>query len=175
MGKTVLIVALIVICATAAFAQGGPPPGGPKGGPGGPPPICSTMAILPPPAAAVDAITKALGLTTQQAADLKTVLTASGDTLGPLVKTASDATKALRDAVFAATYDADAVAAAVTAAQDAEVAIVTASIDTWAKIRAILTADQFAKLAAGPGPGGPRPPGPPPPRGGGSTAPGGRR
>lgn len=150
-------VAFVVICATA-FAQGGPRPGGQPGAP----PISAAMTILPPPPTALDALTKLLSLTDQQAADLKAVLEAGDAALVPLMKAASDAAKSVHDAVFAETYDADAVAAAVSASADAEAAVIASCIDTWSKIRGILSADQFARIAKCPGPGGTPPAGPPP-------------
>ncbi len=169
MKRTVLVAVTLALICTAAFAQGGPPPGGPGGGP--PPPLCAAMTILPPPPGAIDPLTKALSLTDAQVTDLKAVLDASDAALVPLLKTASDAAKAVHEAVFAETYDAGAVDAAVTASAEAEAAVVASCIDTWSKIRGILTADQFAKIKAGPGPGGPHHPGPPPGGGGsGSNA-----
>jgi len=127
------------------------------------------VTILPPPPGAIDPLTKALSLTDQQVTDLKAALAASDAAIVPLLKAASDAAKALHEAVFADTYDADAVAAAVAASADAQAAVVASSLDTWAKIRSILTADQWTKLKAGPGCA--PPPGPPPGSGGGKTPP----
>lgn len=161
MRNAVLIAAALalVVCAVA-WCQGGPRPGGP----GGPGPICQVGAVLPPPAAASDLIAKDLKMTAAQAAALKDVLTKSEATIFPLLQAAGDASKALHEAVFATRYDADAAAQAAATAQSAEAAVVTASIDAWARIRSTLTADQFAKLQAGPppGPGCPPPGGPPP-------------
>lgn len=158
MKRTLVIALAVIIIATAAWCQGGPGgPGGPKG------PAPSAMAVLlPPPAGAVDQITKALSLTTTQAADLKTALTASDATIQPLLKAAGDSAKALRDAVFAG-GTADQITQLTADAQQAELAVIEASVNTWGQIKSILTADQFAKLAAGPG----APP-PPPTNGGGS-------
>jgi Spy/CpxP family protein refolding chaperone len=175
MKRTLLVAVVLAVICAAAFAQGGPPRGGPGGPGGGPPPMSAAMTIMPPPPGALEPLTKALSLTTQQAADLKVVLDASDAALVPLMKTASDAAKAVHEAVFAETYDADAVAAAVTASANAEAAVVASCIDTWSKIRGILTAEQFAKIKVGPGPGGPPPPGPPPGGGPGSKGGSGRR
>jgi Spy/CpxP family protein refolding chaperone len=103
----------------------------------------------------LDGLSKLLSLTTDQVASMKTILTASDATLQPLMKTASDAGKALHDAVFAADYEATAVADLTTEALTAQGNVIDASVAVWAQIRAVLTADQFAILAAGPGPGCP--------------------
>lgn len=157
MKNTVLALLLAAaICATAACAQGPPPK---PGGPG----CCVAMAVMPPRADMADGLAKVLGLTADQTATLKTILTSSDATLPPLVKAAADASKALRDALFAATFDVANVEALSEAALKAEADVVTASIGVWAQIRSSLnlTEDQLAKLQAGPGRGGP-PPGPPP-------------
>jgi Spy/CpxP family protein refolding chaperone len=160
--KTMVLLAValvMVVCAVPVWSQGPPPgPGGPKGAPS------TMMALMPPPAGAVDGITKALSLTTAQAASLKTILTASDTTLEPLRKAAGDATKAAHDALLASTYDAAAVADLAAKALDAEAAVIGASIQTWTSIRTTLTltADQLTLLQTGPGAGGPPPGGPPP-------------
>lgn len=168
----VLVVLVAAICATAAWSQGGPKPGGP------PPPmvICPAMLLLPPPAMAIDNITKGCQLTTDQAAALKTILTSSEADIQPKLQALAEKTKALRTAVLVPTaqYDQAAVDTATADAQTAEAAVVTGSIYWWNQISAsgILSADQLAKLMAGPGPGGP-PPGPPPSSGsssGGSSS-----
>ena len=167
MRKTVLVVVALaaLTCAMAAWSQGPPPPGGP-GGHG----MASTaMAIMPPPAAMLDGLTKMLSLTTDQAASLKTVLTANDTALSTLQKTAAEACKAFRTAALASTYVEDDVSAARKAAEEAEAAVVDQCLVAWSQIRPILTADQLATLQAGPGPGFP-PPGGQPPSGSGSSS-----
>jgi len=160
MKKVVLIAVLLAValCAAPVWSQGGPPRGGPHGG---------GMAIQPPPPAAmIDPITAALSLTADQAASLKAILTDADAAIPPLQQAARDAGKALRDAVFSTSADSTAsVDELIDAAQAAQKEVTVASITAWDKIKAILTADQFAKLAAGPGPGGP----PPSDSGGSST------
>lgn len=159
----VLAVALaVVMCVMPVWSQGRPGPGGPRGQ-GGPMPGPAMLIPPPPPAAAIDGIARALELTANEAAALKAVLTASDAAVQPLMKTAGESARALREAVFAADYDARAVEDLAVAAMDAEANVVAASIDVWAQIRSVLTADQFAKLQPKPGPGCPPPGGPPPP------------
>ena len=143
--KTAVLIALVMavmVCVAPAYCQGGP---------GGPPP--------PPPADRIDGITQKLGLTTDQATALKAILATTDTTMQPLMKAAGDANKALHEAFVAADFVSAANLA--TAATDAELALTKASIAAWAQIQAsgILTADQFTKLLAGPGPGGPPPTG----------------
>lgn len=144
MRKTMLIavVLALAICVTPVWSQGRPGPGGPGRHMSG-----GVMAVpLPPPAAAIDGLTESLELTTNQTASLTEVLTASDETIQPLLKTAEEAAKALRDAVFAPEYDAAAVEELMNAALAAQTSVVTACINAWSQIREILTADQFAKL-----------------------------
>ncbi|MHB9037106.1 MAG: periplasmic heavy metal sensor [Armatimonadota bacterium] len=162
--KTVVLITvalMVMMCVTPVWCQGRPGPGGP--GHCGPMPGVGMAVPPPPPAAAIEGITNALQLTADQAASLKTILTASETTIQPLMKAAAEASKALHEAVFATEYDAAAVAELAASALTAEGNLVTANIGAWAKIRPILTADQLAMLQAGPGPehgpGGPPPPG----------------
>ena len=176
-----LATALTMVVAALAWCQPPAGPGGPggqggrggpgaRGGPGGPggpgghaPSVMA--ALLPPPAGAVDGIARALELTTEQAAQLKAILTASDTTIQPLMKTAADATRAVRDALVAEDFDAMAVVTLAAAAQTAEADVISASVGVWTQVRSdatlALTADQVAKLMMGPGRGAP-PPGPPP-------------
>lgn len=155
----------VMMCITPVYSQGGR-------GPGGPPPVGGMMVPPPPPAAAIDPITKAFSLTTDQAAALKTILTAGDTAIDPLRKTAADANKAVKDALVALDFD-SAADLAVTAST-AQLNVANAMLSEWSAIQAsaIFTTDQFAQLLAGPGPGGPPPMGPPP-SGNGSS--GGRR
>lgn len=170
MKKTVLVLVVLAvfICTAAVWGQGGPRRGGPPPGP----PICAAMAVMPPHAPMVDAIGPALQLTTDQVTGLKEILTTSDATILPLVKTAADKSKALRDAVLVpkSQYDQTTVDKLTKEAQTAEAAVLTAGISTWTAIRSsgILTDDQLAKFMAGPvgpPPGGPPPGGGPPPPG----------
>ncbi len=160
MKKGVLVVSMlaaVICCITPLLSQGGP------GGPGGPGahgrPLSVMIAVLPPPAVAADGIAKALQLSADRAASLKAALTAGDAAIQPLLKAAGEAAKAAHDALLAADYDADAVADMAAKAQDAEGDVIAASIDAWTQIRLILTADEVAKLQAGPPPCGPPPPG----------------
>ncbi len=152
--KNVLFLAVVLaICVTPVWSQGGP-------GPGGPPPG-AMMAVPPtPPAAAIDGIAKALGLTTDQATALTSILEANDAKIGPLMAASADADKALRDAVVALDFDSATQLGA--KAGSAQLDVVNASIAGWAQIKAsaVLTADQLAALMTGPGPVGcPPPPG----------------
>lgn len=148
--KTSILIALMlaVVCLTPGWCQGGH-------GPGGPGMPSAVSAIMPPHADMIDGLTNSLNLTTDQASSLKTILTEADTTIKPLVQASGDAAKALRDAIFATTYDADTVTAAVEASEAADAAVVSACVDVWVKIRAILTADQIALLQECPGPGAP--------------------
>ncbi len=164
--KKIVLVAVVLAalaCSAVIWSQGRP-------GPAGPPRIgCPATATMPPQAAMLDRLADALALTEDQAAQLKDVLEASDATIPPLVETAGESCKALREALFATDYDAAQVAELATKAESAEAAIVTASIDVWTQIRSILRADQIAALqeVMSAPPPGPRPggrPGPPPSR-----------
>lgn len=149
MKSTLLIaVVLAVVCLTPGWCQGGH-------GPGGPGMPSAVSAIMPPHADMIDGLTDTLSLTTDQAASLNTILTEADTTIKPLMQASGDAAKALRDAVFATTYDADAVTAAVATSEAADAAVVSACVDVWAKIRDVLTSDQIALLQTGPGSGAP--------------------
>ena len=118
------------------------------------------MAVMPPPADMLDRLTDTLGLTDDQVAKLKDILTKSDATIHPLGKTAADASKALHDAVLASDYDSTNIADLATKAEKAEADAVSASIGVWTQVRAVLTADQVTKLQEAM-PRGPRPPGGP--------------
>lgn len=149
MKKAVLVVAVLVIavCATPLWSQGP--------GKGGPPPGARMAVPLPPPADMIEPISNTLGLTQDQAIALKAVLTANDEKILPLAQAGGEAAKAVHDAFAAADFDSTATLA--DAASEAQLAFTKAKIDGWKAIQAsnILTADQFAKLLAGPGPGGP--------------------
>lgn len=153
--KTTVLIAVVIavlMCVSPAYCQGGP------GGPGGPdgPRHGAPMAVPPPPpAVAIDGITQMLGLTTDQATALKAILTTTDAAIQPSMEAAMTADKALRDAIMAADFTSAPDLAK--AAADAQLAVTQASISAWAQIQSsgILTADQFTKLLAGPGPGCP--------------------
>lgn len=152
----IALAAAALMCVTPAWSQGGP--GGPPRGGG--------MAIPPPPAAAmIDSITTALGLTTDQATALKTVLATNDAAIQPLMDAARTAERAVRDAFVAADFDSAATLAQT--ASEAQIAVAKASITGWKTIQdsGILTADQFTTLLT-------KPCGPPPqePGGGGSSS-----
>ncbi|MEN6356293.1 MAG: periplasmic heavy metal sensor [Armatimonadota bacterium] len=164
---TLIVVMLAVMCMTPAWCQGGPRQGGMGTS-------SVMMAVMPPKADMIDRLTDKLSLTTDQAESLKTILTDGDSTIQSLTKTSAAASKALREAIFASTYDADAVAAAAAKAEKAEAAVVSESISVWAKVRGILTSDQITSLQSATTfsgkPDGPGGPGGPPPDG--SSSPG---
>ena len=209
----VAVVLAAVMFATVAWSQGEPGgtgnPGGPivPGGPGGPgnrpgnlggaggfggpgmmmrgipASSCPAATLAVPRTYVIDPLTRMAQLTETQAAQLKDLLTKWEATLPPLQKKAGDAQQALRMALIADPYDAQKVKDAATAAQTAEGAIITASIDQWTQIRTILKVEQVRKLIQimnpyqgrmnGPPMG--NPPGgdilPPPPAAGGTPTP----
>lgn len=159
MRKTIFFVlTLALACATLALAQQPPPPGGqpgaPPGGPGGmmrggPMMSCPAMVVGPPPAMMIERGGDMLGLTDEaQKAKLLAILTKSEDALKLLRPKLDLATKALRDALLAPTFDSAKVAQLLADAQKIESAIAASEIQTWGEIRAIpLTADQVTKLS----------------------------
>ena len=167
MKKTlVMAVTLTLVCA-AAWSQGPPGPGGPRGGR---PMLSPAMAVMPPQPGMVGHLAETLGLTEDQTAKIEKITAENGDTVRSLSEKSADASKALHDALLAADFDAQKVKDLAAAAQKAEAAVVSASIDEWIQIRAILTTDQARGLLEtmsmrGPGPGqrpaGPRGPGGP--------------
>ncbi|MCE5197944.1 MAG: Spy/CpxP family protein refolding chaperone [Armatimonadota bacterium] len=165
--KTLSIAAALaaVICTTPVWSQGAPPQGGPRGA-GAPSMSCPAMAVMPPPSAVIDRAAETLQLTEDQTATLKIAMTTCDGTIKSLAQKATDASKALRDALVASEYDAQKAKDLAAAAEKAEITLINARIDEWTQIRAILTADQAKKLldttnAQRPGQGQ-RPAGPPP-------------
>ncbi|MCE5323011.1 periplasmic heavy metal sensor [bacterium] len=165
--KTKVLIGLVlamILCMTPVWCQ----QGGPRQGGVGMSSV--VMTVMPPQANMIDRLAEQLDLTEDQVSSLKTVLTEGNTTVQSLQKTSSSAAQALRKALFASTYDADAVADAAAKAEKAEAAVVTASINVWVQIREVLTADQITALQSATtfsgGPGGPggqgRPGGPPP-------------
>ena len=91
-------------------------------------------------------MTSKLSLTDEQAESLKEVVKESESNMQTLTKKASEASQALKNALYASEYDATKVKSLATTAQTAEAAIVTARIDVWTQIRSILSASQVSKL-----------------------------
>lgn len=171
----VVLILTLVACAGAVVGQAGVAAPPPAGGPAPPPPglarpggpgmmgggmmSCPAMAVAPPPAGLV-ARAEALQLSDDQKTKLKDILAKSEETLIPLRQKAAEASRALRQAVFAPEFDAQKVKQLATDAEKAEAAIVSAEIETWAQIRGVLAADQLTKLQEltglrmGPGLGG---------------------
>jgi Spy/CpxP family protein refolding chaperone len=176
--KTTTVIAVVlaaVVCSIAAWTQGPPPPGGPGGAGrmGGPMMACPEMVVMPPPAFMMDHIAQALELTKSQSARVKTITAKNERSMRSLMQKCSDASGALRKGLLASKYDPRRVRDLAAAAERAEAAVVSAGIDQWTQIRAILTAKQASKLQSvlsmppHPGPRGPGPGqfGPPPPPG----------
>lgn len=166
MKKIVLVAAILAlaVCATAAWSQGGRPDGPRPGGPGMP---SAVTAVMLPPAQMFDQMATDLGLTADQVTELKSIATKNAEVTAPLMKTAADSARALREALLASDYDSDSVARLATATQKAETAVITANINAWTQVRAAITADQIKllqEMMSRP-PAGPRPgPGPAPMR-----------
>jgi len=138
----------------------------------GGPMACPAMAVMPPQSFMLDRLAETLQLSAAQLTKLKEIAAKSDQTVRTLSQKAAEASKAVRTSLFASDFDAQKVKDLAATAQTAEAAIISASIDEWAQIRANLSADQAAKLqelmsmrgpGAGPGPGGPPPPGGEPP------------
>jgi Spy/CpxP family protein refolding chaperone len=184
MKKTAAVIAVTAglaaaVCSTAVWTQGPPPPGGPggpgrHGGPGGPMMSCTAMAVMPPQSFMVDHMAQTLKLTKSQAAKVKRITAKSDRTMRSLMQKAANANQSLRKALLASKYDLRKVRDLAAEAERSEAAVVSAGIDEWTQIRAILTAGQAAKLQGmmsmppRPGRGGPGPGqfGPPPGEGG---------
>jgi len=153
--KFVFVVVSLALfaCATAVLAQqappAGPPPGGQPQGPGGGRQgfqmSCPAMALSLPPAAAVDRATD-LNLTDDKKSKLTAALTKNETALAPYRQKAAEATRLLREALMAATFDAAKVGPLLDKAQKADAALANAQIAGWTEVRAILTADQVTQL-----------------------------
>lgn len=109
--------------------------------------VCPAMALAPPQVAMIDRSADTLALTDDQKTKLSASLTKSDSALATLRQTAAAATKAVRDAVMAPTFDSARAATLLANAQKADAAISNAELQTWAEIRAILTPDQMTKLS----------------------------
>ncbi|MGQ9454850.1 MAG: periplasmic heavy metal sensor [Armatimonadota bacterium] len=164
----VLVVVLTFMCSALAQAQsrtgtgrqgmaGQRPLGGMMGFGMG---MCAAMAIAPPSAAMMDRFAGLLE--DDQPARLKAVLEDSDKKLATLREKAADASRALRQAVFAEGFNLAEVQSLAAEAQKAEAAILNAEIQTWAQIRGILNSKQvgmlqdlLARPSGRPMPGGP--------------------
>ena len=137
---------------------------------------CPAMVLMAPSAKAIESSADTLGLTDEELTSLKATVSKADETLTSLTQKASSATKALREALMATEYDAQKVKDLAAAAEKAEAAVISARIDEWTQLRAILTADQITKLQSSgmqrPNQGS-RPSGPPPSGGEGGFQPGG--
>ncbi len=162
--KKVFVVVLVVVAvafASIAWAQyGGNGGGAGRGGAGGGRGAGGmgggmmggslSMAVMTPPAAGIDMFATALTLTADQKAKLKDILTKSEAYIQPLQKKATDNTQALREALFAATFDTAKVVRLTNTGKTLEAQIIDARVNTWAQIRAIpLTTEQLTKLQQG--------------------------
>lgn len=163
-------------------------PGGPMGppmmgrGPMGPPPTCPMGAVGVPPMEFFSQSAPRIGLTDEQQGKLMELFGKRMQTNKPLMDKAMKATKDLRAAVLAPTFDATKVQQLATDSAKTEAAMVQESIQTWKGIREILTAEQtkaviqmlnrppMPPMGPGMGPGGPMGPGP----GGPGMGPGGQ-
>ncbi|MEN6520684.1 MAG: periplasmic heavy metal sensor [Armatimonadota bacterium] len=166
MKKIVLVAAVlaIVISAVAVWSQSGR-----RGGPGGmmaSMAACPQSAVITPQAGMIDHMSKTLKLTKTQTAKLKKIAADGDKTLRPLRSSAAKSSNALRSAMLASKYNSKNVKIIAAKAEKAEAKIVTASIDTWTRMRLVLTASQSAKLQKamkmdqppqGQGPAGPPP------------------
>ena len=186
MKTRLLVVAALatLVCASTVMSQGGGrQSGGRQGGPGGSggsgAMSCPAMAVAPPQAAMLERFSESLELTDEQTTQLTEVMTKGDKTARTLQEKAVKATKALKTALLAADFDVVKVKELSTAAQKAEADLITASIDEWVKIRAILSDTQLTALqkamtppARGTrGQGGPRGEGGPPPEAEGGPPP----
>jgi len=194
---SVFAVALaIALLATAAWGQYNPgapgdanrpnrPGGGGMGGMGRGGGFSTAMAVMPPQPMFFERNAEELQLTEDQKTKLKDVMMKSEQSMVPLMQKANKASTALRTGLLSADSDAAKIKTLVSDAQKAEADIVTARLDTWAKMKAELKPEQLAKMqdlmTRRPGPGGPggpgvppgpgAPPPPPPPADGGGGPP----
>lgn len=106
---------------------------------------CPSMAIMPPQSGMIDRLAQVLGLTDEQKSNLKTIVAENQKTLEPLLKKASESTKAFAKSVITAEYDSENTKTLRDQAVEAESDIIAANLKTWEEIRAILTADQLTK------------------------------
>ncbi len=154
-GKSLIALLLLVAvaCAVSVYGQAASRQprtnrsgAGPVGPGGGGMVTCAMMASAPPPAVVWDALASMLGLTDEQVSKLKEISSKSEESISGLRKNAANAAEALRTALFASSYDAQKVAELSAAAQKAEAAVISANVNQWTQIRAILTTDQASSL-----------------------------
>jgi|LSQX01.3.fsa_nt_gb Spy/CpxP family protein refolding chaperone len=152
--KTVYIaLALIFVCATMASAQqpgnqaNRPAAGAPGGMAGGMMGMCPAMAVAPPSSMMIERSADTLGLSADQKTKLAALLTKNEATVAKLRESAQAASKALRDAVMAPTFDSAKASSLLVAAQKADAAVSDANLQTWVQVRSILTPAQVTKLS----------------------------
>lgn len=156
--KTVYIaLALIFVCATMASAQqpgnqanrpAAGAPGGMMGGAmGGMMGMCPAMAVAPPSSMMIERSADTLGLSADQKTKLSALLTKNEATVAKLRESAQAASRALRDAVMAPTFDSAKASSLLVAAQKADAAVSDANLQTWVQVRTILTPAQVTKLS----------------------------
>ncbi|MEN6372925.1 MAG: periplasmic heavy metal sensor [Armatimonadota bacterium] len=147
MKNTILVAVTLAICVCAApvLSQGPGRPGG-QSGMGRFGMSCPVMAVMPPQSASIDRLSESLQLTEDQTSKLKSVLTKNEETVNALSKKSAEAAKALRTAVMADDFSAENVKLLADKAEKAEAAVVSAIIDEWVQIRAILTTDQVKTM-----------------------------
>lgn len=146
--KKIAIVAVMLtalICTMPAWGQGRPGFGGP-GRMGGPMMSCPAMATMPMRVDMVNRMATSLKLTKVQSAKLKNIAASNEKTVRSLQSVAEKATRALHSAMMAQSYNAKNVKALAAKAENAEAKIVAANIDSWSKMRSVLTANQNKKL-----------------------------
>jgi Spy/CpxP family protein refolding chaperone len=101
---------------------------------------------MTPQTTLLDRAADTLQLTDDQKTRLTTIITKNDQALQPLMQKSAQAAQALRAAILAPTYDAQKVKELSVVAEKAETDVINARINTWTEIRAVLTADQSAKL-----------------------------
>lgn len=152
MKKTLVLASVLaaVACTSVVLAQDGghqgrPGQGGP-GGRGGAMMLSASMAVMPPQTAAINRLCEKAQLSEAQLTKLDTVMSKNDQSLKLLQQKSAEANRALRAAVLASKYDESKVKALAIKAEKAEADIIAASIDSWTRVRSVLTADQAAKL-----------------------------
>lgn len=150
----VFLALALATCAAAVLAQQAPPQGpapqGPPGGGGlmrGPSMVPAMVAIAPPSPMMIERSAEVLGLTGDHKTRLTATLAKGEAALKDLRPKLDAASKALREAVMAPSYDGSKVTELLAKAMQAELAIANSEITTWTEIRAILTPAQVTKLS----------------------------
>lgn len=150
-----ITVAAVAILATSGFAQqGNGGPGGRGGGPGGNGgpngrgmmQISALQVVTPPTTSMLERISSQLELTDDQYSQLTTITTKGETTIKTLTAKATKAAQTLQTALLATDYNATKVKELAVTAQKAEMDVITANIDVWTNIHAILSADQITLM-----------------------------